>query len=96
MNGNRLLSLIFSLSFIFYCGLVEGSEAAMYATFYVVVPLFIIWFPDYFNDTLDIFRKPLMHRGLTVSKTPRGFMLFGGWLLLLLPLIAQLIILANL
>jgi hypothetical protein len=83
---SRGLSLVISVGYLII-GLMSGDPAGVVMmAIYLLLPLACIWFSEEMGDFTGVMRGHLI-----TSRTPGCFVAAGGWLLLLLPVIAAII-----
>jgi len=79
---SRIISLIIAISYLAIAFFGEGGEAFLSTLIFLILPLACIWFSEAMGGYTGIMR------GQTItSATPGCFVAFGGWLLLLVPVI---------
>jgi len=84
----RLLSLIIALGYMllgFFASpsWKQGLGISLLIGGFLLIPLACIWFGDEMGDYIGMLPGP----GIT-KRTPAAFVKVGGWILLLLPLVA--------
>ncbi|MBN1270334.1 MAG: hypothetical protein JXB04_12155 [Kiritimatiellae bacterium] len=84
---SRSISGIIALVYLAVAYLADGPELTWRVAIFLVLPLACIWF----SDAMGGYTGVGFGRGAITSTTPGCFVAFGGWLLLLLPVIAGLI-----
>lgn len=80
---SRLLSGIIALAYMIGAYFTADAETMWKLGLFLVLPLACIWF----SDAMGGYTGVGMGRGAITSTTPGCFVAFGGWLLLLLPII---------
>ena len=85
---SRAISGIIAVGYLVVAYLAEGVAGTWRLAAYLILPLACIWFSDAMGDYtgLNFGTRPAITRA-----TPGCFVAFGGWLLLLLPVIIGLI-----
>ena len=83
MKLSRLISLIYVLIMLIITAFTQELGVALKIMGYYIWPLAFIWFPDELGSLTGIggFHSPQI-----TSTTPEGFVAFGGWMLLFMPL----------
>ena len=85
---SRILSGFIAVVYMIVAYFAGGGEATFKVAIYLVMPLACIWFSDamgsYTGSAFD-------GRPAITETTPGCFVAFGGWVLLLLPIIAAII-----
>ncbi|MCC6694547.1 MAG: hypothetical protein IT365_02850 [Candidatus Hydrogenedentes bacterium] len=89
---NRILSGFIAVVYLVAAYLAGGGEATFKLALYLILPLACIWFSDAMGGYTG---SSLGAQPSITESTPGCFVAFGGWLLLLLPLIAWLIVLNS-
>jgi len=86
MSRNRILSGLLAATYfvVALCG--GGAEAGFKVALFLVLPLACIWF----SEAMGGYTGPAWHATIT-APTPAVFVCLGGWLLLLLPAIVEVI-----
>lgn len=87
MTKNRLLSLVVALGYLAAAYFGGGWELVWRAAIFLILPLACIWFGDEMGSYTGIG----MGRGAITSPTPGWLVAAGGWLLLLMPVIATIV-----
>ena len=80
---SRIISGLIALAYLVGAYVSDGIETAWKVGLFLILPLACIWF----SDTMGGYTGVGMGRGAITSTTPGCLVAFGGWLLLLLPLI---------
>ena len=85
---SRIISGIIAVGYLVAAYLVGGPELTLRLGGFLALPLACIWFSEAMGDYtgLNFGTRPAISR-----TTPGCFVAFGGWLLLLLPIIIGLI-----
>lgn len=86
MNKSKLLSIILTLFYLIGSYFVGGLEAFLKFIIFLIFPIACIWF----SNEIGQFTGVVRWHGVS-KPTPGIFVAFGGWLLLLLPIIAIII-----
>ncbi len=86
MSWNRLLSVIVAMIYLVVAYAAHGLELVGRVAIFLILPLACIWFAD----AMGSYTGPTP-RGAITEKTPGGLVCFGGWLVLLLPVIAVIV-----
>ena len=84
MTKSRFLSLIVALGYLIAAYFGGGWELVWRAAIFLILPLACIWFGDEMGSYTGIGTG----RGAITSTTPGWLVALGGWLLLLMPVIA--------
>ena len=84
----RFLSLIIALGYVLLGLIISESLTAavghvLFVSAILVLPLACIWFSDEIGDYVGALPGPSINR-----RTPGAFIRVGGWILLLLPIVA--------
>ena len=82
----RLISGIVAILYLIGAYFGGGGKGLLQTIGFLVLPMACIWYSDEMGDFTGN-----TGRGLITSTTPGCLIAFGGWLLLLLPVIAALI-----
>lgn len=91
MDWNRILSGLLAGAYIVIAFIAGGMEASIKTLIAVLLPLVCIWFGDEMGQYSGTIRLQAM-----TSPTPGCLVRFGGWLILLLPiLIGPIVFLLN-
>lgn len=85
--NSRIISGTIALIYISAASLSGGFGLAWQVVAFLILPLACIWFSEAMGDYASV---GLGRAGIT-RKTPGCFVAFGGWLLLLLPVIVGVI-----
>ena len=89
MSWNRILSGIVAAAYLTGAYSYGGEELFFAVAAFLILPLACIWFSEAMGDYTGLFPGP--GRPSISQPTPSGVVCFGGWLILLLPIIALLI-----
>ena len=82
----RVLSLVVALLYLTAAFLGGGAETAFKMLLFIILPLACIWFSDAMGSYTGVMR------GQSISTTTPGCLVaFGGWLVLMLPVIIGII-----
>ena len=85
MNKSRLLSSVIALIYITIAFVSDGQKVGFQVLIFLILPLACIWF----SESIGAYKSPYsMH---ATRATPATFVAIGGWILLLMPLIAGVI-----
>ena len=84
---SRILSGIIAVAYLVVAYLAADAATLFRVGFILILPLACIWF----SDEMGGYTGVGMGRGAITSTTPGCLVAFGGWLLLLLPVIVALI-----
>lgn len=79
MKFSRVMSGLIALTYLSTAYYMEGSEAAFKTGMFLILPMACIWFSESMGSSLG--------GSFVNSPTPGCFVLAGGWLILLLPVI---------
>ena len=82
MNWNRILSGILAIIYLGVSGYFGGGGAALKVAAGLTLPLTCIWF----GDELGSYVGGMRGQAIT-TETPGCLVRFGGWLIMLLPLV---------
>lgn len=82
MDWNRILSAIVALVYVGGAYVGGDAGAALEVVVGLSLPVACIWFGDEMGGYLGIIRGRVI-----TTKSPGMFVRFGGWLILLLPLV---------
>lgn len=85
---SNILSGIVALAYLVGAYVTAGGETTFKLGIFLILPLSCIWF----SDAMGGYTGVGMGRGAITSTTPGCLVAFGGWLLLLLPVIIAAII----
>ena len=80
---NRILSAIIAIAYIATAYFTDGGETAFRFGLFLILPMACIWFGDYMGGYVG----GTMRGQYISSTTPGCFVVAGGWLILLLPVI---------
>ena len=80
---SRIISGLIALAYLVGAYVSDGLETAWKVGLFLILPLACIWF----SDAMGGYTGVGSGRGAITSTTPGCLAAFGGWLLLLLPLI---------
>ena len=83
MNWKRIISLFIALVYIIGAYLMDGGELALKTAGAMVFVLALIWF----SDAMGSYTGFLGRGSAITQETPGCFILFIGWIFLLLPII---------
>lgn len=87
---SRGLSALVALTYLVAALIGGGPVGFVSCALYLLLPLACIWFPDEMGDFTGVIRGHMV-----TSESPGCLVAAGGWLLLLLPVIAGAIIAAQ-
>jgi hypothetical protein len=82
---NRVASLVVVGLYVAGAAFGGGLKAVVLVVIFSLLPLACIWFPDEMGSVAYM-------RGVPLNETPGGLVIAGGWLVLLLPITAALIL----
>jgi uncharacterized membrane protein YoaT (DUF817 family) len=83
---SRILSAIIAVGYLLVAYFAGGGEVAFKFGIFLVLPLACIWFSDAMGSFTGVMRGQAV-----TTKTPGRLVAFGGWLLLILPVIIAVI-----
>ena len=86
---NRPFSLAVALVYLFWFGSKEGSDGILIALIFLILPMAAIWFGEYMGSFLGF---AFLSRSLITAPTPGLAVVVAGWILLLSPFVALIII----
>lgn len=84
MTKSRFLSFVVAVGYLIAAYFGGGWELVWRAAIFLILPLACIWF----GDAMGSYTGIGMGRGAITSPTPGWLVALGGWLLLLMPVIA--------
>lgn len=84
---SRILSSIIAIGYLVTAYVVEGPELVWRVAISLILPLACIWY----SDAMGGYTGVGSGTGAITSPSPGCFVAFGGWLLLLMPVIGGLI-----
>jgi len=82
MNWNRILSGVLALAYVAGAYFAGDVAAALKVIVGLALPVACIWFGDELGSYVGVMRGQAI-----TTKTPGCLVRFGGWLILLLPLV---------
>ncbi|HBA85273.1 MAG TPA: hypothetical protein DCZ95_14390 [Verrucomicrobia bacterium] len=86
--NSRIISGIIALAYIALGYFADGGETAFRIGMALILPMACIWF----SDAMGSYTGVGLGKGAITSATPGCMVAFGGWLLLLLPVVGGLIL----
>jgi len=88
VTASRVVAILVVLSYIGTSFVWSGARLASSLLVFSLLPLFCIWFPE----AMGSYTGSAFSRIPITQETPAGFVVFGGWLLLLTPVIAIVVV----
>ncbi len=82
----KITSLVIALAYLFAAYFGSSGETAFKVGMFLLLPLACIWFSEAMGSYTGSMRGQYIN-----ATTPGGMVAFGGWLLLLMPLIIAVI-----
>jgi len=90
INWNRLLSLIIAVTYLVIAYVYGGGELLFRTFIYLALPMTAIWYGEELGSYMGTMR---LHQ--VTAQTPGIIVVIGGWILLLLPVVAGIYIAAG-
>ena len=87
---SRAASLVIAAGYLVLAGLARGPEGLLRDVLFLLLPLGCIWFPQIFGT---FFRGISLVGPYITDPTPGAWVVFGGWLVLLLPVLSGILVL---
>ena len=84
---SRILSIVFALGYLTIALISGDPEIIFRVAMFLILPLACIWF----GDEMGQYTGVAFGRGAITSETSGGFVVFGGWLLLVVPIVIAII-----
>jgi hypothetical protein len=91
MNWNRALSALVAVIYLVIAAIHGGAEMALKVAMFLILPLACIWFSDAMGSYTG-FGSMLWSSYPTTQQSPGVLVCIMGWVVLLLPVIAVVII----
>jgi len=83
---SRIASLVIAIAYLILAYFAGGPEAVVKIGIYLILPLACIWYSDELGSCTGVMRAQFIN-----AESPGCLVAFGGWLLLLMPVIAPMI-----